>query len=280
MGNGITRKGGLRQRVTVHPDGPLDHVGWEAAARPAHGVYPLDVLGAESEGVIGDLIEQELSNLLRGKAIATFLTQTRVDPKDPAFGRPTKPIGPVYDDVAAHRLAADRGWCIAWDGTAWRRVVPSRAPIEILEAGVIALLVDREVTVICTGGGGMPVIERPDGSLAGVEAVVDKDFASALLARQLKADLLLMLTDVHAVYRDYGSPAARAIRRAAPSGLAAEDFPAGSMGPKIAAAKEFALGTGRPAAIGGLEDALQIVRGEQGTWIDVPDPAEDRPQKR
>ncbi|WP_342239444.1 amino acid kinase family protein [Inquilinus sp. OTU3971] len=230
--------------------------------------------------MIGYLIEQELSNLLQGKAIATLLTQTRVDPKDPAFSRPTKPIGPIYDEATARRISAARGWRIARDGTAWRRVVPSPAPIELLEARVIALLVDREVAVICAGGGGIPVIERPDGSLAGVGAVVDKDFASALLARQLKAELLLMLTDVDAVNLGYGTPAARAIRRATPSDLAAEDFPAGSMGPKIAAAKEFALGTGRPAAIGRLDDALQIVRGEQVTWIDVPGPAEDRPRER
>jgi len=267
--------------VVTHGNGPqIGLLALQAAAGPVDGAYPLDVLGAESEGMIGYLIEQELANLLREKAIATLLTQTRVDPKDPAFGRPTKPIGPVYDETAARRMSAARGWRIARDGAAWRRVVPSPRPVEILEARVIALLVEREVTVICAGGGGIPVVERPNGSLSGIEAVVDKDFASALLARQLKADLLLMLTDVDGVYAEYGSPAARAIRRANPSDLAAEDFPAGSMGPKIAAAKEFALGTRRPAAIGRLEDALQIVRRERGTWIDVSDPAEERSGER
>jgi len=263
--------------VVTHGNGPqVGLLALQAAAGPADGAYPLDVLGAESEGMIGYLIEQELANLLRATAIATLLTQTRVDPEDPAFGRPTKPIGPVYDESTAQHLSAARSWRIARDGAAWRRVVPSPRPIQILEARVIALLVEQGVTVICAGGGGIPVVERPDGSLAGVEAVVDKDSASALLARELQADLLLMLTDVDAVYSGYGTPAERAIRRTAPADLVIEDFPAGSMGPKVAAAKEFAIGTGRPAAIGRLDDALWVVRGERGTWIDVPDSSEER----
>ncbi|MBN9268704.1 MAG: carbamate kinase, partial [Mesorhizobium sp.] len=239
----------------------------QAAATPDGGTFPLDVLGAESAGMIGYVIEQELGNLLRNRLFATLLTQVKVDPRDPAFARPTKPIGPVYDEATARRLAAERGWQIAPDGDKWRRVVPSPRPLEILEASVISFLTERNVIVICTGGGGVPVVEGTDGSLRGVEAVIDKDLASSLLARQLKADMLLMLTDVDAVYADYGTPQARALRRVVTTEISGRNFPAGSMGPKVGAAVEFAEATGKPAAIGKLDDALAIVRGERGTVI-------------
>ncbi|RUW82034.1 carbamate kinase, partial [Mesorhizobium sp. M1E.F.Ca.ET.063.01.1.1] len=229
--------------------------------------FPLDVLGAESAGMIGYVIEQELGNLLKDRLFATLLTQVKVDPRDPAFAHPTKPIGPVYDEATARRFAANRGWKIAPDGDKWRRVVPSPRPLEILEASVISFLVERGVIVICTGGGGVPVIARDDGSLCGVEAVIDKDLASSLLARQLKADMLLMLTDVDAVYLDYGTPAARALRRVVAAEISAREFPAGSMGPKVSAAIGFVEATGKPAAIGKLDDALAIVKGERGTTI-------------
>ncbi|WP_371349290.1 carbamate kinase [Ancylobacter sp. IITR112] len=256
--------------IVTHGNGPqVGLLALQAAAGPADGSYPLDVLGAESEGMIGYLIEQELGALAQDRLIATLLTQVRVAPDDPAFGRPTKPIGPVYDEATARRLAAERGWQVAPDGNAWRRVVASPRPLEIMEARVIALLVEHGVLVICAGGGGIPVVERADGSLMGVEAVIDKDFASALLARQLGADMLLLLTDVDAVYADFGTPAARPILQMNPVDISAGSFPAGSMGPKIAAAADFAAQTGKPAAIGRLADALAIVHRERGTWIEV-----------
>ena len=253
--------------VVTHGNGPqVGLLALQAAATSDGRTFPLDVLGAESAGMIGYVIEQELGNLLKDRLFATLLTQVKVDPRDPAFAHPTKPIGPVYDEATAHRLASERDWYIAPDGDKWRRVVPSPKPLVILEASVISFLVERGVIVICTGGGGVPVIARDDGSLCGVEAVIDKDLASSLLARQLKADMLLMLTDVDAVYVDYGTAGARALRRVTPKEISGRDFPAGSMGPKVSAAIEFAE-TGRFAAIGRLEDAVEIVRGELGTWF-------------
>jgi carbamate kinase len=255
--------------VVTHGNGPqVGLLALQAAATSDGRTFPLDVLGAESAGMIGYVIEQELGNLLKGRLFATLLTQVKVDPQDPAFAHPTKPIGPVYDEATARQLAAERGWQIAPDGDKWRRVVPSPKPLVILEASVISFLVERGVIVICTGGGGVPVIARDDGSLCGVEAVIDKDLASSLLARQLKANMLLMLTDVDAVYLDYGTAAARALRRVTPKEISERNFPAGSMGPKVRAAIEFAEATGKPAAIGKLDDAIDIVKGERGTWFE------------
>ena len=188
------------QLVITHGNGPqVGLLALQAAAGPVEGSYPLDVLDAETEGMVGYLIEQELNNVLpSGRLFATLLTQILVDARDPAFRRSTKPIGPVYERTQAEALAKARNWSIAEDGKGWRRVVASPEPMQILEARVIDLLVSQGVTVICAGGGGIPVIERSDGSLVGVEAVIDKDLASALLARQLRADRLLLLTDVDA----------------------------------------------------------------------------------
>ena len=257
--------------VITHGNGPqVGLLALQAAAGPSEGAYPLDVLDAESEGMVGYLIEQELDNILTSEHLfATLLTQILVNRSDPAFRHPTKPIGPVYEKAVAERLALDRGWTIAEDGTGWRRVVPSPRPLKVLETRVIELLVAQGVTVICAGGGGIPVVERLDGSLAGVEAVIDKDLASALLGHQLRADHLLLLTDVDGVYLDWGTPAARAIARAAPTALRSEDFAPGSMGPKVEAAIGFVAETGRPASIGRLEDAILILNGAAGTTIDV-----------
>ncbi|MCZ8546256.1 carbamate kinase [Mesorhizobium qingshengii] len=256
--------------VITHGNGPqVGLLALQAAATSDGGTFPLDVLGAESAGMIGYVIEQELGNLLRQRLFATLLTQVKVDPHDPAFAHPTKPIGPVYDEATARRLATERGWQIAPDGDKWRRVVPSPKPLAILEASVISFLVERDVIVICTGGGGVPVVARDDGSLYGVEAVIDKDLASSLLGRQLKADMLLMLTDVDAVYVDFGTTAAHALRRVTPREMSGRNFPAGSMGPKVSAAIEFVEATGRPAAIGKLDDAVEIVRGNRGTWLEA-----------
>jgi carbamate kinase len=257
--------------VVTHGNGPqVGLLALQAASGPADGQYPLDVLGAESEGMIGYLIEQELRNALRDRSLfATLLTQSVVDPADPAFKAPTKPIGPIYDEATAKRLAGERGWTVAPDGAHWRRVVASPKPREILESAEIAFLVGSKAIVICAGGGGIPVARAADGALYGVEAVVDKDLASALLAGTLGADRLLLLTDVAAVDRDYGRPEARAIARAAPTALRGLNFASGSMGPKVEAAVSFAEAGKRVAAIGRLEDAAALLAGSAGTQVDA-----------
>lgn len=255
--------------VITHGNGPqVGLLALQSAAYKPEESYPLDILGAESEGMIGYLIEQELSNLLpEDKHCATLLTQIEVDPKDPAFKQPTKPIGPVYSKAEALRLARERGWSVAPDGMNYRRVVASPRPKRICELSVIESLISQGVTVICAGGGGIPVIAREDGSLVGVEAVIDKDRASALLARELRADVLLMLTDVDAVYRDWGTNTAKAIQRISPWALARLSFAAGSMAPKVEAACDFVERTGRIAGIGQLKDAGAILKGDAGTLI-------------
>jgi carbamate kinase len=256
--------------VITHGNGPqVGLLALQAATTP-DAPFPLDVLDAESAGMIGYVLQQELGNVVQDRLFATLLTQVRVDPRDCAFTTPTKPIGPVYDEMTARRLAAERGWQIAPDNDKWRRVVASPKPLAILEAEVLGLLVERGVIVICAGGGGIPVVEREDGSLIGIEAVIDKDFASALLARQLHADFLLMLTDVDAVYRGWGTDAAVPLGIVKASDLAPGDFPAGSMRPKVEAGIAFA-GAGKPAAIGRLEDAVEIIAGLRGTWIEPVD---------
>ncbi len=254
--------------VLTHGNGP--QVGLLAlqnlAYRPEE-IYPLDILDAESEGMIGYLLEQELGNLLPpGRRIATLLTRIEVARDDPAFMHPTKPIGPVYDREEAERLAAEREWTIAPDGAKWRRVVPSPEPRRILEIEVIRQLVASGVVVVCAGGGGIPVIGG-HGGYGGVEAVIDKDLAGALLARLLQADAYLMLTDVDGVYRDWGTPEAAHIRRIAPEDLDPSLFAAGSMGPKVAAAKRFAGTDGGFAVIGALADAARMLAGEAGTMV-------------
>ena len=254
--------------MVTHGNGP--QVGLLALQGEAyHGVepYPLDVLGAESEGMIGYLLDQELVNGLGGRDVATLLTQVIVDADDPAFARPEKFIGPVYERAHAERLAAERGWAIAADGNFWRRVVASPEPRSIVELQTIRLLVNAGVLVVCAGGGGIPVVVDRDGRLRGVEAVVDKDRAAALLAAGLGADALLMLTDVNAVQLGYGTAGARALHDVDVAQLRAHSFAAGSMGPKVEAACRFAEKTGGLAAIGSLADAAAILRGERGTRV-------------
>jgi carbamate kinase len=254
--------------VVTHGNGP--QIGLLAlqneAYRDVHS-YPLDVLGAESEGMIGYVLEQELGNALPDRQVATLLTQTVVDPLDRAFANPTKPIGPVYDAEVAQQLSAQRGWVIAPDGNGWRRVVPSPAPRSIVELPTIEFLLDHNVLVVCAGGGGIPVVVDSFGARHGVEAVVDKDLATALLAERLRADLLLLLTDVAAVELDWGTPKARALRETTVQELRQHRFAAGSMGPKIAAATTFVSNTGRPAAIGALSESADVVRGTAGTRV-------------
>ena len=255
--------------VVTHGNGPqVGLLALQSAIGGSEQAYPLDILDAQSEGMIGYLIEQELENLLPAeRCCATLLTQIEVDADDAAFKRPDKPIGPVYNELEARRLAQQKGWSIAADGEHFRRVVASPRPRRILELSVIQLLVEQGVVVICAGGGGIPVVRCPDGGVAGIEGVIDKDFASALLARELSADVLLMLTDVDAVYRDWAKPGRRAIRQAAPQAMRSLDFAPGSMGPKVEAACELVEQTGATAGIGRLDEAPAILAGEAGTLI-------------
>jgi carbamate kinase len=251
--------------IITHGNGP--QVGLLAMESAEGAPYPLDVLGAETEGMIGYVLEQELGNVMGSSKVATLLTRTEVSADDPACASPTKFIGPVYSRERAQRLAAERGWKVAADGAHWRRVVPSPQPLNIVELAAIERLVDGGFLVICAGGGGIPVCRRTDGTFAGTEAVIDKDLVAAMLAQRVGADCLLLLTDVPGVFEAWGTPAARRIRFAHPDELAAFTFPAGSMAPKVEAARRFAMhGQGR-AYIGSLEQAEAIVAGVTGTFI-------------
>jgi carbamate kinase len=256
------------QVVVTHGNGPqvgLLALQSEALLDPTP--YPLDVVGAESEGMIGYLLEQELINALDGRPVATLLTQVTVDADDPAFANPTKPIGPIYDRATAQRLAAERGWSIAPDGEHHRRVVPSPEPRSIIELAALELLVSSGVLVVCVGGGGIPVVLDKHQRLHGIEAVIDKDLSAALLATQLDADALLMLTDVPNVEVGWRTPQARPLTDVTTDELRTLEFAAGSMAPKIEAACRFIDATGGFAAIGALADAPALLRGDRGTRI-------------
>jgi carbamate kinase len=263
--------------VITHGNGPqVGLLALQSAAGPAESALPLDVLDAESEGWVGYAIELALRNALpRGTEIVTLLTQTLVDPTDPAFTTPVKPVGPLYDEAAAHQMAARHHWSIAPDGKFWRRVVASPKALGIVEIASIRRLANAGVVVICAGGGGIPVCAAPDGKLTGVEAVIDKDATSALLAAQIEADMFIMLTDVSGVYLDFGTAHARQITRANPRSLAAQTaaFKAGSMGPKVQAACDFVNVSGRTAGIGELADAISIIRQTAGTIIAADEPS-------
>jgi carbamate kinase len=255
------------QLVVTHGNGPqIGLLSLQSNAYDKVRPYPLDVLGAESEGMIGYLLDQALQNELPDRQVATLLTQVVVDPHAPAFAAPTKPVGPVYTEAEARRLAAERGWTVAVDGRWWRRVVASPEPLDIRELPTIRLLVEGGVLVVCAGGGGIPVVVET-GRVHGVEAVIDKDLAAALLARRLDAEFLLLLTDVPAVELDWGTPRARPLVAATPAELRACRFAAGSMGPKVEAACRFVEATGGRAAIGALADAAAILRGQAGTTV-------------
>ena len=256
--------------VVAHGNGPqVGLLALQAAAYKDVAPYPLDILGAESVGMIGYLVEQELANALPQDAkLATLLTQIEVDRDDPAFARPEKPIGPVYSLAEAERARAAHGWPMVEEAEGkWRRVVPSPRPKRITQIEAIRLLANFGVIVICAGGGGIPVIRNADGDLEGVEAVIDKDRAAGLLAEQLAADAFLMLTDVDAVYESWGTPQQRPIRQATPDELSAQSFAAGSMGPKVEAASAFAAAGNCLAGIGRLEDARAILEGRAGTLV-------------
>lgn len=262
------------QLIISHGNGPqVGLLALQAAAYSEVEAYPLDVLGAQSEGMIGYLIEQELSNVLPcDMPIATLLTRVEVDPHDPAFRNPSKFVGPVYNEQEARQLAATRGWVVKPDGDTWRRVVPSPMPKRICEMRPIQWLLAHGAIVICTGGGGIPTLHQPDSAhlLRGVEAVIDKDQASALLAREVEATLLVLATDVDGVYLDWHTPQAQLLRHTTPQVLEASTFPAGSMGPKVSAACWFVRQTGQRAAIGALADLAQLVTGAAGTQVLAP----------
>jgi len=254
--------------VVVHGNGPqVGLLSLQSEAYTGAEPYPLDVLDAGTQGMIGYLIQQELRPLLPPEhQVATLLTMITVDHDDPAFANPTKFVGPVYDKAAADALAAAKGWAFRQDGDSWRRVVPSPQPLQILEIQPITWLLDNGAVVICAGGGGIPTM-LGRGSLTGVEAVIDKDLASELLAENVNADLFLMATDVDGVYLDWGTPQQRRLGQVTPEELAGHQFPAGSMGPKVQAATRFAAKTGRRGAIGSLADIGAIVAGEAGTSV-------------
>jgi carbamate kinase len=267
---------GRHQLVISHGNGPqVGLLALQAAAYKEVEAYPLDVLGAQTEGMIGYLIEQELGNLLPPEVpFATLLTMIEVDTDDPAFADPTKFVGPIYSDADAAALEADKGWAFKRDGEHLRRVVPSPVPLRVFEIRPIRWLLEHGVLVICAGGGGIPTAWVPgqERTLGGVEAVIDKDLASALLARDLDADLFVMATDVDGVYADWGTPEQRRLDRVTPQELRDRDFAAGSMGPKVEAAARFVEATGKRAAIGALEDIERIVDGTAGTMV-VPEAA-------
>jgi carbamate kinase len=262
---------GTHQLVLSHGNGPqVGLLALQAAAYTEVEAYPLDVLGAQTEGMIGYVLEQELGNLLPVEVpFATILTMIEVDPKDPAFENPTKFVGPVYDKRQADQLASEKGWVFKPDGDSWRRVVPSPEPRRIFEIRPIRWLLDKDVVVICAGGGGVPTMYAPDGerTLTGVEAVIDKDLASQLLAREVGADLFVMVTDVDGVYTGWGTPEQRKLKRVTPSELRELPFAAGSMGPKVEAAIRFVEATGNRAVIGGLSEIEAIVAGDAGTQV-------------
>jgi carbamate kinase len=261
--------------VISHGNGPqVGLLALQGSAYTAVDAYPLDVLGAQTEGMIGYVIQQELGNELPfERHLATLLTMIEVDADDPAFASPTKPIGPLYDADDAARLEAEKGWTFKPDGDRMRRVVPSPLPKRIFEIEAIRSLLEKGCVVICAGGGGIPTVytdePAPAGRrLVGAEAVIDKDLASALLAESLEADVLAIVTDVDAVYADWGTPEQRPIRRATPAELSATEFAEGSMGPKVRAACQFVERTGKRAVIGSIVDTPALVRGDAGTVVE------------
>lgn len=260
--------------VLSHGNGPqVGLLALQAAAYETEAhlpSYPLDVLGAQTQGMIGYLLEMELGNRLPfERPLATLLTMIEVDSADPAFRDPTKFIGPVYGAEDSAALAQIKGWTFKKDGEGFRRVVPSPKPTRIFELRQIEWLLEKGCVVICSGGGGIPTMYVDGRQLTGVEAVIDKDHASGLLARDLKADWFVMATDVEAVCLDWGKPTERSIGRVHPDALRgmASQFPAGSMGPKVAAACDFVEATGGRAGIGGLTSIDEMLAQQRGTIV-------------
>ena len=266
----LARVAANNQLVVTHGNGPqIGLLALQSAAYGAVAAYPLDVLGAQTDGMIGYLLEQELTNLLPpSRTVATLLTRVEVDPHDPAFEHPSKPIGAVYSAEEARHIAKTRHWTIGPDGEGMRRLVASPRPKRVLGLDPIRWLLEHDTLVIAAGGGGIPVALASDGhSLQGVDAVIDKDLCSGLLAQQLDADCLVIATDVEAIFLDWGLPQQRALRKITPRALARHTFPAGSMGPKVEAACAFVLATGRRAVIGSLDHIEDMLSGKAGTEV-------------
>jgi carbamate kinase len=266
----LARVAGEHDMVLTHGNGPqVGLLALQSAAYTAVEGYPLDVLDAESEGMLGYLLEQELANRLpASRAVASLLTRVEVDLHDPAFQAPTKPIGPVYTQLQADAVQASRHWVMAAEGSGWRRVVPSPKPLRVPGLDAIRCLLAHGTLVIAAGGGGIPVAPRPGGvGLQGVEAVIDKDLCSALIATELQADVLVIATDVDAVYLDWGLPTQRAVRDTTPEALEGHAFAAGSMLPKVQAACGFVRATGHRTAIGALDQIEALLAGTAGTQI-------------
>ena len=259
------------QLVITHGNGPqVGLLALQSASYADAEEYPLDVLGAQTEGMLGYYIEQELGNMMPTEtALASILTMVEVDPEDPAFQNPTKPIGLVFEEGEGKRMAKEKGWSIAREGDGWRRVVPSPEPHRIFELRPIHWLLEKGAVVICAGGGGIPTAYNSEGKLEGIEVVIDKDRASALLARQLGARLLILATDADGVYRDWGTDESRIIERATPEQLSGDEFEAGSMRPKVEAACDFVSRTGERAVIGSLSDIPGMVEGVAGTQFTI-----------
>ena len=259
------------QLIVTHGNGP--QVGLLALQNDAYKkvpMYPLDVIGAESIGMIGYMIQQELSSFVpKSASLVNVLTQTEVDPDDPAFQNPTKPVGPVYSKEEAEKLAAEQGWTIAQDNDKYRRVVPSPEPKRIWGLKPLKTLVENGYITICCGGGGIPTYFK-DGRLVGAEAVIDKDLASSVLASSVEADLFVIATDVDGAYLDWGKPTQRRVAQADPASMREYGFAKGSMGPKVEAACRFVEATGKVAVIGALDQIDKILAGEAGTRI-VPE---------
>ena len=253
--------------VISHGNGPqVGLLSLQSAAYKEVEEYPLDILGAQTQGMIGYMIEQELGNLLPiEKPIASILTMVEIDPEDPAFSNPTKPIGPVYSEKDAKQLAENKGWDIKRDGEYWRRVVPSPEPHRIFELRPIHWLLEKGTVVICAGGGGIPTSYVKKGKLQGVEVVIDKDRASSLLAFELDADLLIMATDTDGVYADWGGDSQEIISKTTPEEIGQYTFDKGSMGPKVEAACTFVERSGQRAVIGSLNDLKKMVDNLAGT---------------
>ena len=270
--------------VLTHGNGPqVGVLALQSASDPNLTTpYPFDVIGAQTQGMIGYWLLQSMQNALPGRQVAAIINQTLVEANDPAFDDPTKFVGEVYTATEAGKLADERGWILKPDGESWRRVVGSPKPQRVVETRLIRLLLNSGAIVVCAGGGGVPVIRNEDGRLEGVEAVVDKDLTSSMLAEALDADALLVLTDVPHVMRDFGTPQAAPILRATPAALQRQSFPNGSMRPKVDAVCRFVEVTGDMAAIGRLEDAVAVLEGDAGTIVtpagDYGGPADLRPR--
>jgi carbamate kinase len=269
----LARASSSHQLVITHGNGP--QVGLLALMSDAYTEtqpYPLDVLDAETAGQIGYVLELQLDNFIDDHDTVTVITRVVVDADDPAFESPSKFIGPVYTEAEASEVADRHGWTVKPDGERWRRVVPSPEPRRIVQLGAIERLVDASFIVVCAGGGGVPVIEDSDGRHRGVEAVIDKDLASSVLAGDLGVDVLVLATDVDAVYDGYGRSEQQAIARATPDGLRSRRYAAGSMGPKVEAACQFVERTGGAAAIGSLDQIEELLDGRAGTQVRADGP--------